>query len=351
MRAASYVGSRTFAVGDAAPVAPGAGEVQIEVAYTGICGTDLHILPRRHGRTGSPTPRVIGHEMSGRIAARRRRRHRLVDRRPGHRHAARSCGTCPPAWPATPTSATTSTSSASTPPARCRAAGPCRPRRWCALPDGLPLDHAALVEPTAVAVHDVRRAALRPARRCVVVGGGPVGLLIAVARHAGAEVVVVELDAVPPGGRRELGLRGRSTRGRDDVAARSSELDRGAGADVAFEVSGAAAGVATAVDVSAVRGRLVVVAIHPQPREIDLHRFFWRELTILGARVYQRADFETAVELVAAGAIPAERSSPGSCRSSERGARVRGARAGGGVMKILVDCRRGRSAVNEPCST
>jgi threonine dehydrogenase-like Zn-dependent dehydrogenase len=33
---------------------------------------------------------------------------------------------------------------------------------------------------------------------------------------------------------------------------------------------------------------------------------FWRELSILGARVYQRQDFETAVELLARGAIPAD---------------------------------------------
>ena len=41
-------------------------------------------------------------------------------------------------------------------------------------------------------------------------------------------------------------------------------------------------------------------------REIDLQRLFWRELRILGARVYQRADFETAVELLRDGVIPAE---------------------------------------------
>ena len=42
------------------------------------------------------------------------------------------------------------------------------------------------------------------------------------------------------------------------------------------------------------------------PREIDLQRLFWRELSILGARVYQRVDFEKAVELLADGVIPAD---------------------------------------------
>jgi threonine dehydrogenase-like Zn-dependent dehydrogenase len=55
-----------------------------------------------------------------------------------------------------------------------------------------------------------------------------------------------------------------------------------------------------------VRGTIVVVAIHSQPREIDLQRVFWRELRLLGARVYQRQDFETAVDLLAGGSIPTD---------------------------------------------
>ncbi|MGL1432789.1 hypothetical protein ACSTI3_23470, partial [Vibrio parahaemolyticus] len=45
---------------------------------------------------------------------------------------------------------------------------------------------------------------------------------------------------------------------------------------------------------------------HSQPREVDLQRIFWRELRLIGARVYQRRDFETAVELLAGGAIPTD---------------------------------------------
>ena len=104
-----------------------------------------------------------------------------------------------------------------------------------------------------------------------------------------------------------------------DQVAWVEEWTGGAGADVVFEVSGAAAAVLGATALAKVRGTIVVVAIHPTPREIDLQRFFWRELRILGARVYQRADFETAVELVADGAIPADAADHrGSCRSPRR---------------------------------
>ena len=77
-----------------------------------------------------------------------------------------------------------------------------------------------------------------------------------------------------------------------DVEAAVTEWTDGAGADVVFEVSGAAAAVAGATALAKVRGTIVVVAIHPTPRPVDLQRVFWRELRILGARVYERQDFD-----------------------------------------------------------
>ena len=68
MRAALYVGNRTFHVGDRATLEPAPGEVRLDVAFVGICGTDLHI---RHGDMDARVhvPAVIGHEMSGTVAA------------------------------------------------------------------------------------------------------------------------------------------------------------------------------------------------------------------------------------------------------------------------------------------
>jgi 2-desacetyl-2-hydroxyethyl bacteriochlorophyllide A dehydrogenase len=175
------------------------------------------------------------------------------------------------------------------------------------LPEELSLRHAALVEPTAVAVHDVRRSRLRAGEHVVVVGAGPVGLLIAcVARETGATVVVSEVEPRRRAVAESLGLRTVDPTA-TDLTAYVEDWTGGVGAEVAFEVSGAAAGVQAAVDVLAVRGRLVVVAIHPSPREVNLHRIFWRELEILGVRVYERADFEEAVRLLTTAAVPAER--------------------------------------------
>ena len=68
MRAAYFEGNRTFRVGPCVPVEPGPGQVQIQVEYCGICGTDLHLY---HGAMANrlTLPHVMGHEMSGAIAS------------------------------------------------------------------------------------------------------------------------------------------------------------------------------------------------------------------------------------------------------------------------------------------
>jgi threonine dehydrogenase-like Zn-dependent dehydrogenase len=55
------------------------------------------------------------------------------------------------------------------------------------------------------------------------------------------------------------------------------------------------------------RGRIVVVAIFSESPKVDLFRFFWRELKLRGARVYEPQDFERAIDLAASGALPLDR--------------------------------------------
>ena len=337
-RLAAYTRARTIAVQSAEPVPPGPGQVQIDVAYTGICGTDLHIF---HGDMDARVhaPAILGHEMSGRIRA-------VGAGVEGHRVGAPVtvmplvwCGKCP-ACRAGHThvchglvflgiDAPGSMQNTWTVPATC----------LVALPDELPLDHAALIEPVAVAVHDVRRAALQPGEQVLVVGAGPIGLLIAlVARRAQAKVLLVEPDTYRRSIAVQLGFETVDPSTGDPLETVAQWTD-GAGAAVAFEVSGAAAGVDVAVNALATRGRLVQVAIHPTPREVDLHRFFWRELTLFGARLYDRGDFEAAARLLADGAVPAAllitRTEP-----LDRAAEAFDAlESATGVMKVLIDCR------------
>ena len=126
------------------------------------------------------------------------------------------------------------------------------------------------------------------------------------------------------------------------VATWVEEWTGGAGADVVFEVSGAAAAVTMSTALAKVRGTVVVVAIHAQPREVNLQRVFWRELTVIGARVYERADFETAVELVSTGAVPTTALITRVVPLAEVQAALDDLE-GGRAMKILVDVQAGQT--------
>jgi 2-desacetyl-2-hydroxyethyl bacteriochlorophyllide A dehydrogenase len=201
---------------------------------------------------------------------------------------------------------------------------------------------AALAEPTAVAVHDVGRAQLGSGQHSVVVGGGPIGLLVAaVARETGADVLLVE----PNDARRELAESAGLATFDPRAGALADHVEKwtdGAGAEVSFEVSGAVAGIQSAIDALGVRGRLVVVAIHATPPPLDLFRVFWRELTIIGARVYERPDFDEAVRLLAEGRIPVDTLVTDVVPLAETAAAFAELDAGR-AMKILVECGDGRA--------
>lgn len=305
MRTATYTGDQTVVTAEVDPAPPRAGEVQVAVAYTGLCGTDLHII---HGAMDARVsrPLTFGHEMSGTIAAL------------GEGVSGWSLGdpvtVMPLIWDGTCAACLAGHTHICQnlvfvgidSPGSLQELWNVRAELLVALPATLTLRDAALAEPVAVAVHDVRRSELVAGDKVVVIGGGPIGVLIAtVARHFGADVRMIE----PELGRRaqieRLGLLTIDPRETNQVDW-VEEWTAGAGADVVFEVSGAAAAVLGATSLAKVRGTLVVVAIHPTPREIDLQRLFWRELRILGARVYERVDFETGVQLLAEGVIPCQ---------------------------------------------
>ena len=337
MRAVTYTGARTLEVETRMPIPPGSGEVQISVDYVGICGTDLHIF---HGDMDARVhrPAIVGHEMSGRIAA-------LGDGVSGWSVGQPVTvmpliwdGTCPACLAGNQHLCHKLTFIGIDSDGALQGSWNVPANVLVALPADISLEHAALVEPTAVAVHDVRRAELSPGEKALVVGGGPVGLLIAlVARREGGDVQIVELDPYRRGVAEQLGFKTLDPRD-VDVAQVVNDWTGGAGVDVAFEVSGAAAGVATAVDHLSVRGRLVLVAIHSQPREVNLFKFFWRELSLIAARLYVRADFERAVELLADGTIPAGVLISG-VEPLENTAAAFAALEGGGVMKVLISCQ------------
>jgi threonine dehydrogenase-like Zn-dependent dehydrogenase len=151
-------------------------------------------------------------------------------------------------------------------------------------------------------------------------------------------VLLVEPDETRRGLAGELGFETLDP-GADDVDTAVAAASDGAGADVVFEVSGSAAGILAATRHAAIRGRVVVVAIFPEPKPVALFDLFWKELEVRGARVYEPEDFDDALALLADGSLGAERLIT-AIEPLQRVPEVLQELSNGRpAMKILVDCR------------
>ncbi|OZM77455.1 zinc-binding dehydrogenase [Pseudonocardia sp. MH-G8] len=174
------------------------------------------------------------------------------------------------------------------------------------LPDDMSDELAALVEPLATPVHAVRRAGVRAGSRVVVLGAGPIGLLVLVAaRAAGAETVVVT-DVLPEKLERarrlgaDVGVRADAPDAIGLVAAAVP------GADVVFDCVATASSMAQAVELVDKGGTVVVVGIAAGATSIPLHLVQDREISVIGSLMYVREDVEHAIALLASGVVAAD---------------------------------------------
>ena len=306
MKAAFYQSKGTFTVENIPAAPPAKGEVQVRIGYCGICGTDLHVF---HGDMDARVkpPSIIGHECSGVVTA---LGEGVQGFRIGDRVAVR------PLWPDDTCPACLDGLShicynlkfmgVDTPGAF--------QEYWNVpdftvhyLPKGLSMKLGAVVEPLAVACHDVRRSGVKAGDTAVIIGGGPIGMLVAmVAKEKGVNVVISEISQPRVEFAKSMGIEAVNS-GEVDLVACIEEKTGGKGADVVFEVSGSTPGAEMMTKLVKARGTIVVVAIFAHKPPVDLHRFFWRELTMLGARVYERQDFDEALDIAAKGTMPLDR--------------------------------------------
>ena len=337
MQAVFFEGNRTLRVGQSVAVEPGAGQVRIRVAYCGICGTDLHLF---HGAMAHrlTLPHVMGHEMSGTIAA---LGSGVAGWREGDRVTVRPldpCGHCPACLAGHSHICHHLKFLGIDTPGALQGMWTVPAHTLHRLPETLALREGAMVEPVAVACHDVRLSELKEGEFAVVIGGGPIGILVAlVALARGARVLLAEVNPFRLQLARGLGIDAVNPLD-TDLPGLVNERTGGAGADVVFEVSGSQAGADAMTKLPRTRGRIVVVAIYGEAPKVDLFRFFWRELKLSGARVYEAEDFEMAIELAAAGRLPLAKLISDVLplgRLEEAMQRMEG---GGDCMKILVSC-------------
>ncbi|MEP2240229.1 MAG: zinc-binding dehydrogenase [Maribacter sp.] len=302
MIATQYKGDKTFSVVEKEMEAPAKGEVRIKVAYVGVCGTDVHIY---HGMMDKRVniPETIGHEMSGTIDA------------IGEGVEGFNLGDKIVVRPLDDRKVKTSDKGFNHICEELKFIGidsPGAMQQYWNVPaftlhklrEETDLKLAALIEPLSVAVHDVRMGELKVGETAVVLGGGPIGLLVAlVAKEKGAQVIVSEVNETRIAKAKELGLDAINPIKTDLVDYVKSKTDDKR-ADVVFEVAGVQPALDIMTEVAGIRGRIVMVAIHGQKKEVDLFKFFWKELRLIGARVYEKEDYEKAINLITTNELP-----------------------------------------------
>ena len=296
MLAARYLGPNRIEPVEVPIPSIGEEEALISIQACGFCGSDLGIVAGIHPRAKAPL--TLGHEFCGTIEEIRAKSTTL---KPGDQVTAYpliSCGNC----------------------YACRTGAPhaCRTLRLYGfdedgamaryvrlpvsslfrLPAGMSPLVGAVIEPLAVAVHGVSCVPIdTEARAVVVIGAGPIGLLTAlVARARGARRVFIS-DILPS--RIELAKQF----GLEAVKAGAELKDlidgetSGDGADLVFECVGAPDAVRDMTDLVRSRGTIVNLGVSKKPVKVDMQSVNFKEITIIGSRVYRRHDFEQAIEL------------------------------------------------------
>jgi L-iditol 2-dehydrogenase len=307
MKALLLTEYRRLELVDLPPPEIGAHDVLVRVAACGVCGSDVHGYDGSTGRRIPPI--VMGHEAAGIVEATGAGVTRFE---PGDRVTFDStifCGECD----------------------YCRAGRnnlcdrrevlgvSCSDYRrygafaelvavpervMYALPDAVPLEHAALIEAVAVAVHAVRLAPLGHDDDVVVVGTGLIGLLVVQALGSGpcGRVLAVDVDAERLALAQRFGAAATFNAAEGDVVGQVIEATGGRGAALALEVVGTTATIDTAVR-SVRKGGAVTLVGNVSPRaEIPLQMVVNRELTLRGSCA-SNGEYPECIELLERGDI------------------------------------------------
>jgi (R,R)-butanediol dehydrogenase/meso-butanediol dehydrogenase/diacetyl reductase len=276
--------------------APGDGQVVIDVAACGICGSDLHMLPSGVLPEGA----VLGHELAGTVAE-------LGAGVEGFAASDRVC-----VYPFAPVDrldiglAMASGIGLGTNDGGYAERMVCDAAMLWRLPDGIDLEHGALVEPLAVALHGIDVSGAGPGQPVCVLGCGPIGAMTIVGLRARGfeDFAVVE----PNPGRRELAKRLGAPHacGLDGVHEAVLEALGGRPPEAVIECAGHVDAPGLAVELVAPAGTIVLVGMLEEPVPISQLNVMLKEAVLRGSFAYRPKDFDEAVAILAAGAVPAD---------------------------------------------
>ncbi len=288
-----------------------AGEVKIEIAACGICGTDVHV---KHDEFPYWPPVTLGHEFAGTVieVGPNCRSAKVGERVVAEPHNL-SCGVCYLCR-----TGNTHICAAKRSPGWGVDGGMakyiCYPEKLLhRMPEGMSFDQGAVVEPTANAVTDViERARITAGDFAVVIGPGPIGLLAAmVARAAGArEVVVIGYPA-------DAALRLKKAKELGFTTVNLAEanpvdvvmgLTGGIGADIVIECSGSPKAIPGTIDLVRKLGKICVIGLTGnRPVEVPWDKFSFKVVEVIFNLSTSYTSWDRTIALIHKGLVPAEK--------------------------------------------
>jgi (R,R)-butanediol dehydrogenase/meso-butanediol dehydrogenase/diacetyl reductase len=170
------------------------------------------------------------------------------------------------------------------------------------LPEEVPTELGALVEPMAVAYHAATLAQVNDQSRALIYGAGPIGIGIWFALRG---MGLTEIDVVEPTATRRASIEALGARTLDpttqDVPGLIAEQTGGNGVDAAFDAAGVQPAVESALNCVGEQRPLISVAIYDKPLSTPLINLVLRERRIQGTICYTGDDYRAVIDLMARG--------------------------------------------------
>ena len=292
MKALAILAPGQSGVIDISAAEAGPGEVAIDVAFVGLCGSDLNSYRGLNPLVSYP--RVPGHEIAGVVAAVGQG---VADLAPGQPVTVLpyfNCGTCR-ACRSGRANACVNNQTMGVQREGAMTGRVVVPREKIVPVDGLPLHHLALIEPCAVGFHAVDRAEVTGGETVLVLGCGMIGLgAIIGATQRGARVIAVDLSQDKLETAKAVGA-DVIINAQHDLAAALKEIVA-EGPDVVIEAVGTERTFLQAVDLVGSCGRVVYIGYAKAPIAYDTKQFITKELDIRGSRNARMSDFAAVIE-------------------------------------------------------
>jgi len=280
---------------------PGPGQIRVKMKVIGVCGSDIHVWHGKHPYTSYPV--VQGHEISAVVE---KVGQGVTDFVPGDAVTIQPqvvCGRCYPCTHGMYNDCEVLKVMGFQTTGMASEYFVTEAAKALKLPQGMSLEHGAMIEPLAVAAHAINRPKAVENKKVLVIGGGPIGNLVAQAAKAHkADVLLSEVSAYRLQAAKTCGIKTVNPKemALKDAIAKEFGPD---GADVIIECIGSPATIAEAVEIARKGSEIVVVGVVPAPCPINMGFVQDHELTVIGSAMYRTEDYLEAIRMVEAGLV------------------------------------------------